>query len=85
MPHTEIDLILVNGQSVNFNFLLQENEEVFEAIDITPFVRLLQPKPLREIKFFLDIHLGKLARYLRLLGLDTLYHTMLEENQIILT
>jgi uncharacterized protein with PIN domain len=33
----------------------------------------LRPAPLREPRFVLDTHLGKLAGYLRLLGFDTLY------------
>ena len=33
----------------------------------------VRPQPLREPRFVLDTHLGKLAEYLRLLGFDTLY------------
>jgi hypothetical protein len=40
VPHTEVDLILVNGNSVDFTYLLQDGDRisvypVFEAIDIT--------------------------------------------------
>jgi uncharacterized protein with PIN domain len=45
---------------------------VFESLDITPLVRL-RPHPLRETRFVLDIHLGRLAGYLRMLGFDALY------------
>jgi len=76
-PHTEVDLILVNGDSVGFSYLVQDGDRlsiypVFEAVDITPLVRL-RPKPLREPRFVLDTHLGRLASYLRMLGFDTLY------------
>lgn len=76
-PHTEIDLILVDGVSVGFDHLLRGGERVavypvFERLDISP-VQHLRPAPLRETRFVLDVHLGKLARYLRLLGFDTLY------------
>jgi len=77
VPHTEIDLILVNGESVDFNYLVQDGDHfsiypIFESLDITSIDRL-QPKPLRETRFVLDTHLGRLAAYLRMLGFDTLY------------
>ncbi len=77
VPHTEIDLILVNGQSVDFGYQVQDGDRisvypVFEALDISP-VTHLRPRPLREPCFVLDSHLGRLAAYLRLLGFDCLY------------
>ena len=77
VPHTEIDLILVNGQSVDFTHIVRDGDHisvypVFESFDIQPIVRV-RPRPLRASRFALDVHLGKLARYLRLLGFDTLY------------
>jgi hypothetical protein len=75
VPHPEIDLILVNGQSVGFEHVLSDGDQVsvypvFEALDVTPLVRL-RPQPLRETHFVLDVHLGRLAAYLRMLGFDT--------------
>jgi len=77
VPHTEIDLILINGESVGFSYLVKEGDcisvyPVFESLDISP-VSHVRPKPLRRTGFVLDIHLGRLAAYLRMLGLDTLY------------
>jgi uncharacterized protein with PIN domain len=77
VPHTEVELILVNGQPVDFSYIVQDGDQVsvypvFETFDATPVLRL-RPQPLREPRFVLDAHLGKLAAYLRLLGLDTLY------------
>ena len=77
VPHTAIDLILVDGQSVDFSHRLQSGERVavypvFERLDISPLLRL-RPRPLRCTRFILDVHLGKLARYLRMLGFDTAY------------
>jgi hypothetical protein len=77
VPHTEIDLILVNGKSVDFNYLVQDGDQisvypVFESMDITPITRL-RPAPLRHTRFVLDSHLGRLAAYLRMFGFDTLY------------
>ncbi len=77
IPHTEVDLILVNGESVDFDFRVKDKDQisvypVFESLDITPMVRL-QERPLRNLKFVADVHLGKLVRFLRLLGFDTFY------------
>jgi len=77
VPHTEVDLIIVNGESVDFNYLVQDGDRisvypVFESLDISP-LKHCQPTPLRDPRFVLDVHLGRLAAYLRMLGFDTLY------------
>jgi len=99
VPHTAIDLVLVDGQSVDFSHRLRGGERVavypeFERLDISPVIRL-RPRPLRDTCFILDVHLGKLARYLRMLGFDTAYSRdwdnavlidlSLREKRIILT
>jgi uncharacterized protein with PIN domain len=86
VPHTEIDLILVDGRSVDFTYLLQDDDRVsvypvFEAMDITPLIRL-RPAPLREVRFILDTHLGRLAGYLRMLGFDTLYSNDCDDDAL---
>jgi uncharacterized protein len=75
VPHTEVDLVLVDGLSVGFEHRLRDGERVsvypvFEALDISPVSRV-RPHPLRVTRFAADVHLGRLARYLRLLGFDT--------------
>jgi len=77
VPHTEIDLIVANGDSVGFNYRVRDRDRiavypVFEAFDVSTVSRLGRP-PLREPRFLADVHLGKLARLLRLLGLDCAY------------
>jgi uncharacterized protein with PIN domain len=77
VPHTEVELILVNGESVGFDRLLQDGDRVavypkFEANDITPLLRVRE-HPLRSIRFVADAHLGGLAHLLRMTGFDTLY------------
>jgi hypothetical protein len=86
VPHTEVDLILVNGRSVDFAYLVQNGDQisvypVFEAIDISPLVRV-RPRPLREPRFILDVHLGRLANYLRMLGFDTLYRNDYPDEEL---
>src|SRR5262249_17422665 len=87
VPHTEVDLIRVNGVAVAFEYRLCDGDRVavypvFESFDIAPLLRL-RPQPLRETKFILDVHLGKLAKYLRLLGFDTLYRNDYQDPDII--
>ncbi len=77
VPHTEVDLVLVNGESVPFSHLVEDEDRVsvypvFEALDIAPLTRV-RPHPLRQTRFVLDAHLGRLAVYLRMMGFDTLY------------
>ena len=86
VPHPEVDLVLINGQSVDFSYLVQDGDQisvypVFESIDITPEVRL-RPKPLREIRFVLDAHLGRLAAYLRMLGFDAIYRNDFADEEL---
>lgn len=77
VPHTAIDLILVDGQSAGFSHRLLGGERVavypvFERLDISLLTHL-RSRPLRCTRFILDAHLGKLARQLRMLGLDATY------------
>ena len=87
VPHTEVDLILANQHPVYFDYHPVAGDyisvyPVFEALDIAG-INLLRPKPLREPRFVLDVHLGTLAKYLRLLGFDTIYRNNLEDPEII--
>jgi uncharacterized protein with PIN domain len=87
VPHIEVDLILVNGHSVGFDHRLSDGDRVavyplFERLDITPLVRL-RAAPLRQTRFVLDVHLGKLAGLLRLLGFDSRYRNDYDDPQII--
>jgi uncharacterized protein with PIN domain len=87
VPHPEVDLIVVDGRSVGFDHRLGDGERVavypvFESVDITPVLKL-RPKPLRQTRFVLDAHLGKLARLLRMLGFDSLYRQDFEDAEIV--
>jgi len=70
VPHTEIDLILVNGRSVDFDYRVASGDRIsvypmFEAFDISGLT-YLRPEPLRELRFVADVHLGRLAVFMRL-------------------
>lgn len=87
VPHTEVELILVNGVSVGFAHRLQDGDRIavypkFEAFDIRPLLRL-RAQPLRQIRFVADAHLGGLARLLRLAGFDTLYDNHFQDDAIV--
>ena len=87
VPHTEVDLILVDGQSVGFDRVLRGGERVavypvFERLDIAP-LQHLRPRPLRQPRFVLDTHLGKLARHLRMAGFDCLYRNDYRDCEIV--
>jgi hypothetical protein len=87
VPHTEIDVILVDGRSVGFDHRLRGGERVavypvFERLDVTP-VQRLRPQPLRVTRFVLDVHLGTLARYLRLLGFDAAWRNDYADDTIV--
>ena len=86
VPHTEVDLIIVNGQSVTFDYKIKHADQisiypVFESLDIMP-ISHLRPEPLRVTKFVLDAHLGRLAAYLRMLGFDTLYRNDYDDPEL---
>jgi uncharacterized protein with PIN domain len=86
VPHTEVDLILINGLSVDFRQPVRDGDRisvypVFESLDIQPLLRL-RPGPLRRPAFILDGHLGRLAAYLRLLGFDSLYRNDFADEEL---
>ncbi len=87
VPHSEVDLILVDGTSVGFGHPLGDGERVavypvFECFDVTSLQRL-RPRPLRVTRFMVDVNLGKLARRLRMLGFDTRYDNRLQDHEIV--
>jgi uncharacterized protein with PIN domain len=86
IPHTEIELILVNGSSVDFSATVKAGDRisvypVFESIDIAPIVAL-RPEPLRRTRFILDVHLGKLALILRFLGFDARFPGNIPDKEL---
>jgi len=83
IPHTEIDLIVVNGESVDFSHRPAAGDRIaayplFEALDIGPVVRL-RAAPMRNPRFVVDVNLGRLAQLLRLLGFDALWSDDLDD------
>ena len=86
VPHVEVDLIVVNGASVGFDYRLQDGDRVavypkFESLDVSPIVKL-RKRPLRRVAFVVDVNLGRLARMLRLLGFDALFSNAYADDEI---
>jgi uncharacterized protein with PIN domain len=86
IPHTEVDLVLVNGASVDFSHRLHDGDLIsvypmFESLDISALTRV-RPGGLRRTRFVLDVHLGRLAKLLRMLGFDALYANDLDDGSL---
>jgi hypothetical protein len=86
VPHTEVELIVVDGQSVDFDYRMRDGDRVsvyptFEAFDVGPLLRV-RSEPLRVTRFVADAHLGGLARLLRMAGFDTLYENARSDDEI---
>lgn len=76
IPHPEIAAILANKQAIKFNYKIQSGDE----FEVYPYYHLSELEPIVPIKpsekpdFMLDVHLGGLARYLRMAGFNVLYN-----------
>jgi len=86
VPHPEIELILVNGEAVDFAYIVADRDRIsvypmFERFDVSPLLRL-RSAPLRQPRFVIDCNLGRLARYLRLLGFDCRYANDFNDDDV---
>jgi uncharacterized protein len=86
VPANQIDLLLVNGESTGLDRVLHEGDylslfPVFESFDIAN-VSKVRDKPLRTPRFVLDVHLGKLAHYLRMLGFDSAFNKDADDDSL---
>lgn len=98
VPHTEVELILVDGRPVDFSHRLRDGERVAVYPHLAD-LDVESPVPLRpaggEKRFVADAHLGQLAKHLRMLGFDVLYRNdysdaevariAVEQDRIVLT
>jgi uncharacterized protein len=86
VPHTEVDLLLADSEPVDFSWHLRDGTRVsvypvFESIDVAPVTRV-RPAPLRVVRFVVDGHLGRLARYLRMLGFDVSFRAEAPDEEL---
>lgn len=87
IPHTEVELILANNSPVDFSYLVESGDRLavyphFHQLDLPASYRLREPYS-RKPEFVADVHLGKLAKYLRRFNFDTIYQNDLEDDEII--
>ncbi|HAZ47513.1 MAG TPA: twitching motility protein PilT [Cyanobacteria bacterium UBA11371] len=86
IPHPEVAFIEVNGKSVDFAYIVQDGDKInvypISTLPEIPPTITVQPQPLSVARFVLDIHLGKLANSLRLLGFDTLYRNDYDDEEL---
>jgi len=86
VPHPEVDFILVDGRPVGFDYQPRDGDHIAvypAASDLAgKGLPALRPPPPDPIAFLADNHLGRLARYLRLLGFDTAYGRDLEDDAL---
>jgi sulfur carrier protein ThiS len=74
IPEDEVDLVLVNGQSVAFDHVLRDGDRVsvypvFERFNVEGVSRLRE-RPLRRLKFMAEKDLKKAAERLHAMGFD---------------
>jgi hypothetical protein len=86
VPHPEVDRISVNGEAVDFSHIVKDGDRIdvypiSASTEDTPTSHL-RPSYLQPYRFVLDIHLGKLANSLRMLGFDTLYRNDYPDEQL---
>jgi len=88
VPHPEIDLIVVNGKSVDFEYIMQDGDEVY-VYPVPYFLthplankKRIIPEFEGRARFILDTHLGRLASYLRMMGFDTLYRNDYPDDEL---
>jgi uncharacterized protein len=76
VPLTEVGTMLVGGAQVAACY----RPEGGDAVQVLPVARPQRPVPARLI---LDVHLGTVARWLRLVGVDTAYASDAADNDLI--
>ena len=85
VPHPEVDLIVVNGQEVDFDYGVMNDAEieVYPPNIQSPQFRQKRLQVHAISRFVADGHLGKLARNLRLLGFDVAYDPRAHDRQLL--
>jgi uncharacterized protein with PIN domain len=85
VPHPEVDLILVDEQTVGFNHTLANDAkvEVFPVENRGTHHTEKRLQTIGMLRFVADGHLGRLTRNLRLLGFDVAYRQNDDDRQLL--
>lgn len=77
VPHTEVGAIKAGGRPVDFAHVPAADGRVTVASITPPFdptrPSALRPRPLKALRYLADVNVGKLARLMRMVGVDTEY------------
>lgn len=88
IPHTEVGAIVLNGAEKPFHHIPAAGEHLvlysFPAGTDVTRPTVLRPEPLTACTFMVDINVGKLARLLRMAGIDTRYDPQQSEADLAL-
>jgi uncharacterized protein with PIN domain len=76
VPLTEVGALIVNGGPAARSYRPQAGDDIQVAA-------VPRPQRINEARFLLDVHLGTVARRLRLLGVDTSYHRDADDDDLI--
>ncbi len=84
VPHPEVNSIVVNGKGVDFSYLIEDGDRisVYPVSKSDPPTVLLRPPYPQVPRFLLDVHLGKLTSFLRMLGFDSWYRNDYEDEEL---
>jgi uncharacterized protein with PIN domain len=86
VPHPEVDLALMSGLPADFSYRLRSGDRIdVYGLDRPPELASLPgliPPPPDPSRFVVDGHLGRLARYLRMLGFDSLYDRAAADGEL---
>jgi len=74
VPHTEVGPLRVNGEPATLQRIVREGDE----IEVTAWKSGSDP----DLRFVADAHLGGLARFLRMLGFDTVHRNDVGDDEI---
>lgn len=77
VPHTEVGTASADGQPVALDHLLRDGEHLL--VGAVPPAAV----PAEDPRFVADAHLGRLARYLRFLGVDTLQRNAWDDAELV--
>ena len=85
IPHTEVNVILVDGETVDFAHTLAREAEldVFPVGNCDPLLKEKRLQSYCTTMFVSDGHLGKLTRNLRLLGFDVAYDQQANDRELL--
>ncbi|GAB4503274.1 MAG: Mut7-C RNAse domain-containing protein [Anaerolineales bacterium] len=76
IPHTEIGEVRLDGKTVGLGYLVHDGDRLEVGAEMRAGVGEGEPR------FVLDGHLGRLASHLRMLGLDCLYDSEADDEEL---